>query len=137
MLGLFAVALLGRSLQLQVLDQQFLAEQGDMRYARVAKMPAHRGSVLDRFGEPLAVSSPVDTVWVNPPELAQATDEIPRLARALKRDPQRLAQRVTSNLDRQFLYVARHMDPSKAAEIKKLGIPGVYLLREYRRFYPN
>ncbi|MGB5132739.1 MAG: penicillin-binding transpeptidase domain-containing protein [Steroidobacteraceae bacterium] len=137
MLGLFAVALIGRSLQLQVLDQQFLAEQGDMRYARVAKMPAHRGAVLDRFGEPLAVSSPVDTVWVNPPELAQATDEIPRLARALKRDRQWLAQRVTSNLDRQFLYVARHMDPAKAAEIKALGIPGVYLLREYRRYYPN
>ena len=137
MLGLFAFALLGRALQLQVLDQQFLAEQGDMRYARVAKMPAHRGSVLDRFGEPLGVSSPVDTVWVNPPELAQATDDIPRLARALHRDPQWLAQRVTSSLDRQFLYVARHMDPSKASAIKALGIPGVYLLREYRRFYPN
>jgi cell division protein FtsI (penicillin-binding protein 3) len=137
MLGLFAIALLGRALQLQVLDQQFLAEQGDMRYARVAKMPAHRGSVLDRFGEPLAVSSPVDTVWVNPPELAQATDDIPRLARALHRDPQWLAQRVTSNLDRQFLYVARHMDPAEAAKIKALDIPGVYLLREYRRYFPN
>ncbi len=137
MLGLFAVALLGRALQLQVLDQQFLAEQGDMRYARIAKMPAHRGSVLDRFGEPLAVSSPVDTVWVNPPELAQATDDIPRLARALHRDPQWLAQRVTSNLDRQFLYVARHMDPADAQKIKALGIPGVYLLREYRRYFPN
>jgi cell division protein FtsI (penicillin-binding protein 3) len=137
LLGLFAFALLGRALQLQVLDQQFLAEQGDMRYARVAKMPAHRGSILDRFGEPLAVSSPVDTVWVNPPELAQATDDIPKLARALHRDPQWLAQRVTSNLDREFLYVARHMDPADAAQIKALGIPGVYLLREYRRYFPN
>lgn len=137
LLAAFALALLARALQLQVLDQQFLAEQGDMRYARVAKMAAHRGAVLDRFGEPLAVSSPVDTVWVNPPELAQATDEIPRLARALKRDSQWLAQRVTSNLDRQFLYVARHMDPAEAARIKALGIPGVYLLREYRRYYPN
>lgn len=137
MLGLFAFALLGRALQLQVLDQQFLHDQGNMRYARIAKMPAHRGSVLDRFGEPLAVSSPVDTVWVNPPELAQATDDIPRLARALHRDPQWLAQRVTSNLDRQFLYVARHMDPADAQKIRALGIPGVYLLREYRRYFPN
>ncbi len=136
-LVLFAGLLVGRAVQLQVLDQRFLAEQGDMCYARVAKMPAHRGAVLDRFGEPLAVSSPVDTVWVNPPELAQATDEIPRLARALKRDPQWLAQRVTSNLDRQFLYVARHMDPAEAARIRALGIPGVYLMREYRRYYPN
>lgn len=137
LLALFACLLLGRSLQLQVLDQRFLAEQGDMRYARVAKMPAHRGAVLDRYGEPLGVSSPVDTVWVNPPELAQASDQIPRLARALKRDPQWLAQRVTSSLDRQFLYVARHMDPADAAKIRALGIPGVYLLREYRRYYPN
>ena len=137
LLGLFAFALVGRALQLQVLDQQFLAKQGDMRYARVAKMPAHRGSILDRFGEPLAVSSPVDTVWVNPPELAQATDDIRKLARALHRDPQWLAQRVTSNLDREFLYVARHMDPADAAKIKALGIPGVYLLREYRRYFPN
>lgn len=132
-----ALVLLGRSVQLQVLDQQFFAEQGDMRHARVARMPAHRGAVLDRFGEPLAVSSPVDTVWVNPPEIAQAGDGIARLARALKRNRQWLAQRVTSNLDREFLYVARHMDPAEAAKIRALGIPGVYLMREYRRYYPN
>jgi cell division protein FtsI (penicillin-binding protein 3) len=132
-----ALVLLGRSVQLQVLDRQFLAEQGDMRHARVARMPAHRGAVLDRFGEPLAVSSPVDTVWVNPPEIAQAGDGIARLARALKRNRQWLAQRVTSNLDREFLYVARHMDPAEAAKVRALGIPGVYLMREYRRYYPN
>jgi len=136
-LALAALGLFVRSVELQVLDQQFLAEQGDMRHARVAQMPAHRGAVLDRFGEPLAVSSPVDTVWVNPPEFAQAPDGIAQLARALKRNGQWLAQRVTSNLDRQFLYVARHMDPADAAKIKALGIPGVYLLREYRRYYPN
>ncbi|MBX3704268.1 MAG: penicillin-binding protein 2 [Steroidobacteraceae bacterium] len=136
-LALAAVALFGRSVQLQVLDRQFLAEQGDMRHARVARMPAHRGVVLDRFGEPLAASSPVDTVWVNPQEFAQAGDGIAQLARVLKRDRQWLAQRVTSNLDRQFLYVARHMDPAEAAKVKALGIPGVYLMREYRRYYPN
>ena len=137
LLALAAVGLFSRSVQLQVLDQQFLAEQGDMRHARVAQMPAHRGAIIDRFGEPLAVSSPVDTVWVNPPEFAEAGDGIAKLARALKRNKQWLAQRVTSNLDRQFLYVARHMDPAEAAKIKALGIPGVYLLREYRRYYPN
>lgn len=136
-LALAAVGLFSRSVQLQVLDQQFFEEQGDMRHERVAQMPAHRGAILDRFGEPLAVSSPVDTVWVNPPEIAEAGDGIARLARALKRNRQWLAQRVTSSLDRQFLYVARHMDPAAAAKIKALGIPGVYLLREYRRYYPN
>ena len=136
-LALAALGLFARSVELQVLDQQFLAEQGDMRHARVAQMPAHRGAILDRFGEPLAVSSPVDTVWVNPPEFAEASDGIAKLAGELKRNKQWLAQRVTSNLDRQFLYVARHMDPAEAARIKALDIPGVYLLREYRRYYPN
>ena len=137
LLLLAALVLFGRAVQLQVLDQQFLARQADIRHARDAIMPAHRGAVLDRFGEPLAVSSPVDTVWVNPPEFAQAGEGIAKLARALKRNRQWLEQRVTSNLDREFLYVARHVDPAEAAKIKELGIPGVYLLREYRRYYPN
>ena len=136
-LALTALLLVGRSVQLQVLDQSFLAKQADMRHARTAKLEAHRGSIVDRFGEPLAVSSPVDTVWVNPPEFAEAGDGIARLARALKQNRQWLAQRVTSNLDRDFLYVTRHLEPDKAAMVRKLDIPGVYFLREYKRFYPN
>ncbi len=137
LLLLSALVLIGRSVQLQVFDQQFFAEQADMRHARNAKMIAHRGAILDRFGEPLAVSSPVDTVWVDPSEFAQAGDGIAKLARALKLNRQWLEQRVTSNLDREFLYVARHLDPDNAAEIKKLEIPGVRLLREYKRYFPN
>ena len=137
MLALTALVLLGRSVQLQVFDQQFIARQADMRHARVATMLAHRGAILDRFGEPLAVSSPVDTVWVNPPEFAEAGEGIARLARALKLNRQWLEQRVTSNLDREFLYVARHIEPDEAGKIRQLKIPGVYFLREYKRFYPN
>jgi cell division protein FtsI (penicillin-binding protein 3) len=136
-LALVACALAARAVHLQVLDQEFLAQEGDKRYLREAKMPAHRGTIVDRFGEPLAVSTPVDTVWVNPQVLAQAPDDITRLAKALDRDARWLAQRVTSNLDRQFLYVARHMDPADAAGVKALGIPGVELMREYKRYYPN
>jgi cell division protein FtsI (penicillin-binding protein 3) len=136
-LALIACALVARAVHLQVLDQEFLAQEGDKRYLREEKMAAHRGAVVDRFGEPLAVSTPVDTVWVNPQVLAQSPDEIPRLAKALERDSRWLAQRVTSNLDRQFLYVARHMDPAAAARVKALGIPGVELMREYKRYYPN
>jgi cell division protein FtsI (penicillin-binding protein 3) len=137
LLALTALALLGRSVQLQVLDQRFIAKQADMRHARTAKMVAHRGAILDRFGEPLAVSSPVDTVWVNPPEFAEAGDGVARLARELKLNRQWLGQRVASNLDRDFLYVARHLEPDEAERIRALGIPGVYLQREYKRYYPN
>lgn len=137
MLLAIGCGLVARAVELQVLDRQFLTDQGDRRFMRVARMPAYRGTITDRFGEPLAVSSPVDSVWVNPQEIAKSPDDIKGLARALNRDPQWLAQRVTSNLDREFLYVARHMDPAAAARIQALGISGTHLQREYRRYYPN
>src|SRR5208282_3433569 len=131
-----AVGLAARAFELQLLDHGFLAKQGDDRSMRVVKIEAHRGSITDRNGEPLAVSTPVDSVWVNPQELNDNIDQLPRLARALKEDQQTLARRITSNLDREFLYLVRHMPPEQAERIKALGVPGVYLLREYRRYYP-
>jgi len=129
-------ALLWRAVDLQLVDHGFLARQGDARFSRVLQIAAHRGTVTDRYGEPLAVSTPVDSIWVNPAELALAEEQIPRLAGALALDRQELARRVTSNLDREFLYLARGRQPAEAAEIKALGIPGVYTSREYRRYYP-
>ena len=74
---------------------------------RVVKIAAHRGAITDRTGEPLAVSTPVDSVWVNPQELNENIDQLPKLAKALKQDQQLLARRITSNLDREFLYLER------------------------------
>ncbi len=131
-----ALALVARAVELQLVDHEFLRGQGDARYSRVARISAHRGTITDRFGEPLAVSTPVDAVWVNPRELSQAADQIPRLARALAKDKQWLARRVSSNLDRDYLVIARPVHPDLGARIKALEIPGVYLDREYRRYYP-
>ncbi len=131
-----AVGLAARAVELQLLDHGFLAKQGDDRSMRVVKIAAHRGAITDRSGEPLAVSTPVDSVWVNPQELNDNIDQLPKLAKALKQDQQLLARRITSNLDREFLYLERHMPPEQAEHIKALGIPGVNLLREYRRYYP-
>ncbi|HLY51857.1 MAG TPA: penicillin-binding transpeptidase domain-containing protein [Steroidobacteraceae bacterium] len=135
-LALAAAALLWRAVNLQLVDHGFLARQGDARFTRVLQIAAHRGTITDRYGEPLAVSTPVDSIWVNPVELAAATEQIPRLASALGLDRQELARRITSNLDREFLYLARGRQPAEAAEIKALGVPGVYTSREYRRYYP-
>ena len=139
LIGLLAACALGlvyRAVNLQLVDHGFLAKEGDARFSRVLEIAAHRGTITDRYGEPLAVSTPVDSIWVNPGELALATDQIPRLAKALSLDRQELARRITSNLDREFLYLARHRQPAEAAQIKALGIPGVYTSREYRRYYP-
>ena len=131
-----ATGLAARAVELQLVEHGFLARQGDQRSMRVVKIAAHRGAITDRNGEPLAESTPVDSIWVNPQELNDNIDQLPRLARALKEDQQTLARRITSNLDREFLYLERQMPPEQAAKIKALGIPGVNTLREYRRYYP-
>jgi len=135
-LVLIATGLVARAVDLQVLDEGFLEGQGDARYTRVAKLTANRGGIYDRNGEPLAASMPVDTVWACPPDVMKAADQIPRLAEALNRDKKWLTQVITSNLDREFIYLVRHMRPSDAEQVAALKIPGVYLLREYQRFYP-
>ncbi len=132
-----AGGLVYRAVNLTLVDHTFLAKEGDARFSRVVQIAAHRGTITDRYGEPLAVSTPVDSIWINPKELALAPDQIPRLASALKLDRQELARKVTSNLDREFVYLARHREPREAEQIKALGIPGVYLSREYRRYYPS
>lgn len=135
-LVLIATGLVARAVDLQLLDEGFLEGQGDARYTRIAKLTANRGDIYDRNGEPLAASMPVDTVWANPSEVMKAADQIPRLAEALNRDKKWVTQLITSNLDREFVYLVRHMRPSDAAQVKELKIPGVYLQREYQRFYP-
>ena len=138
-LGLIALGawlLAARAVELQLVDHTFLAKQGDERSIRVVKIAAHRGAITDRNGEPLAISTPVDSVWVNPQEINDNIDQLPRLARALHQDEQSLARHITSHLDREFLYLVRDMPPADAERIKALDIPGVYLLREYERFYP-
>ena len=102
-----AIGLAARAVELQLLDHGFLAKQGDDRSMRVVKIAAHRGAITDRNGEPLAISTPVDSVWVNPQEIDENIDQLPQLGKALKEDQQSLARRVTSNLDREFLYLAR------------------------------
>jgi cell division protein FtsI (penicillin-binding protein 3) len=128
--------LVARAVDLQLLDDGFLESQGDARFTRKAKLYANRGGIYDRNGEALAASMPVDTVWVVPREVMKAADRIQPLAEALNRDENWLKQVLTSNLDRDFLYLVRHMRPSDAAQVAALEIPGVYLLREYTRFYP-
>jgi cell division protein FtsI (penicillin-binding protein 3) len=129
------VMLGARAVNLQFVDQAFFARQGDARQMREVDIVAHRGSILDRRGEPLAVSSPVDSVWANPRELRNSPAEIPKLAKAVGRDPDWLMRAATSQRG-EFMYLRRHMAPAEAQAVMQLGIPGVHLQREYRRFYP-
>lgn len=137
-LAVATVLLLGRAVYLQVAQRDFLQTEGFNRYQRLMTIPANRGMILDRNGEPLAISTPVDSVWVNPQELlTQAQDKVPALASALTFDPADLAKRLKQRADRQFFFLRRHIDPSDSANVTAMDIPGVYIQREYQRFYPT
>ncbi|MCH9695055.1 MAG: penicillin-binding protein 2 [Gammaproteobacteria bacterium] len=134
--ALVASSLVARAVHLQVLDTEFLNRQADTRHLRTESISAHRGSILDRNGEPLAISSPVDSIWVNPQKFAPAVDKIPHLARALDLQADQLIRRITRSMDKEFLYLKRHVSPESAAVVMAMELPGVNVQREYHRYYP-
>ena len=136
LLSACVLGLVVRSADLQLFDDGSLLKEGRARSSRVSDIAAHRGTIYDRNGEPLAISTPVDTVVIDPQELIQATDQIPKLAEALNRETKWVEEKLSSNLDRNFVYLQRHMNPKDAAQVKALNIKGVNLKREYRRYYP-
>jgi cell division protein FtsI (penicillin-binding protein 3) len=133
------IALVGRVLSLQILDTErgyeFLQSQGEMRSVRTAEIPAYRGVITDRRGEPLAVSTPVISIWGNPSVLADSS-RLPELAAALGLELATLQERLARYEGKQFMYLQRHMVPEDARKILALKIMGVSGEREYRRFYP-
>ncbi|MDC0664085.1 peptidoglycan D,D-transpeptidase FtsI family protein [Marinobacter sp. SS21] len=137
--GVFLVVvgvLAWRLVDLHVVDQEFLRRQGDVRTIRVETVDAHRGMVTDRYGEPLAVSTPVQTVWANPSEMNPDDPRLTNAARLLALSEAELRSRIRRYSERRFIYVQRKVQPSLAREVMALQIPGLYSRREYQRFYP-
>jgi cell division protein FtsI (penicillin-binding protein 3) len=126
----------GRVLYLQSINNEFLVAQADDRHLRTVEISAHRGDITDRHGEPLAVSTPLDSIWANPQQLKTELARLPDLARVLELDPEWLVRRVTSNLNREFVFLKRRLSPARAVEVLQLGIPGVGTTREYGRYHP-
>ncbi|WP_343223459.1 penicillin-binding protein 2 [Lysobacter sp. GX 14042] len=136
-LALCGIALVARAFHVQVVDNEFYLRQGDARALRELPIATSRGMITDRNGEPLAVSTPVESLWANPQELLQHTDRIGELAAALSVPADTLASRLSQRADKEFMYLRRRINPAAAGEVLELGIPGVYSQREYRRFYPQ
>lgn len=128
--------LIGRAVHLQQYERQFLQREGIARYQRVISTPAHRGMILDRNGEVLAISTPVDSVWANPRELTHSAEQLNAVAQLLGFDRARLSQRLAAHSDKEFVYLKRHIDPDLASQILDVGAAGINLQREYRRYYP-
>lgn len=134
----FPVALIDRLATLQVFNGErgvkFLQEEGDNRSIRVLEVPASRGMITDRRGEPLAVSTPVVSLWVDPAALDPGSVE--PLAKAMEMRPSELRQKLNDYEGKRFMFLARRLPPVKARKVLALGIIGVHEQRDYRRYYP-
>jgi cell division protein FtsI (penicillin-binding protein 3) len=134
LLVVFAL-LAARSLYLQRIDRSFLQEQGSSRYSRNLEVPAHRGKILDRAGDPLAISTPVKAIWAWPDKVEATPAQLSKLAAALELPPAALSAKLSGGAD--FVYLRKGVPPEIAARVAKLGISGIHDDDEYRRYYPG
>ena len=137
--GVFALAtfLLGlRLFQLTILDNDFLIKEGIKRAERTQPIPTTRGAILDRNGEPLAISSPVPSIWIDPSLSEFSSTQITEIASVLSLDNGLLEQKIRKSTQRRFMYLKRRVTPRVAEEVRQLEIPGVHIDAEYNRFYP-
>ena len=139
---LFALLLIGlgalmvRAVYLQGIHNDFLQQKGDARYGRVVAISAHRGMITDRHGEPLAISTPVESVWASPQDVEATPQQVKQLARILGMGVEEVKSRL-SDTSRDFVYLKRQLPPEQAEKVAGLKIPGVSMSREYRRYYPD
>ena len=127
--------LLGRGVYLQGIHNDFLQKKGNARYSRVIEVSAHRGMISDRNGEPLAVSTPVESVWASPPDVEADQRQVKKLAQILGMDIEEVKNRLFDT-SRDFVYLKRLLPPDQVEKVVSLNLPGISLQREYRRYYP-
>jgi cell division protein FtsI (penicillin-binding protein 3) len=132
---LFALLVL-RLTQLQILETDFLQNESAKRVIRDHNIPAYRGMIVDRNNEPLAVSTPVKSIWANPKQILKDAVDISAIAPLLEIKVSELKKHINKNANREFIYLKRHMFPGQADKIAKLNLPGIGLEQEYKRFYP-
>lgn len=128
--------LLARAVYLQGIHNDFLQQKGDARYGRVVDLDAHRGMITDRYGEPLAISTPVESIWTSPQDAEATPQQLKQLAQALGMGTEEVKSRMFDT-SRDFVYLKRQMPPEQAQKVMQLDIAGVSDRREYRRYYPG
>lgn len=134
---LIVLALFVRMVNLTMWQKEFLQKQGESRSKRIISIPGLRGMIQDRNGFPLAISSPVDSVWINPQEFSLTHENAALLANKIGLPEKEVYDHILLYKNKSFVYIKRELNPSVAEAVKTLGIPGVYLQQEYKRFYPD
>lgn len=137
LLLLCLIGLLWRLFDLSIVKRAFLQGQGDARTLRTVIIPAYRGMIFDRDGEPLAISTPVNSIWVNPQEFTATNVDLIKLSNLLNLSKNDLEKRINKASDHEFVYLKRGVNPRIGDAVKALKIPGVYLQPEFRRYYPE
>lgn len=134
-LTLGLLALIVRSAYLQVVNNDFLQEKGEARYSRIIELSAHRGKLVDRDGIALAISTPVESVWASPPSVKISNQELRQLANILEMSEATLMKKL-KDMSRDFVYLKRQLPPEQIEKVVAMKLPGISLMREYRRYYP-
>ncbi len=130
------VSLAARAAYLQVMTNDFLQKQGEMRYERTIELPASRGKIVDRNGIVLATSLPAKSIWADPSGLGEAAPRLGELAKLLGVSEAELRKRVADE-DKTFVYLKRQVDHDVAERVANLSLPGVHARNEYKRHYPT
>ena len=135
LVGLAFAGLLGRAIYVQVLHTEFFQKQGEARYAHTLELPASRGRINDRTGQVLAASVAVPSIWAIPKEVDADPAKRQQLAKALGMSNKELEAKL--NPETRFVWLKRLADDDTAAQVKALGLKGIFQDREYRRKYPE
>ena len=141
LLWIMGLAVIWRAVDQQVYQTDFLKHEGERRHLRVVEVPAHRGMIQDRRGEPLAVSAPVDSIWANPRVISTDKKDLAPIAKLLGQDVKELQRLLRKKSDRSFVYLKRRANPDLSAKVMQVAqknkLAGIDVQREYRRFYPS
>jgi len=128
--------LIARSVFLQGIHNDFLQQKGDARYGRVVDINAHRGMITDRYGEPLAISTPVESIWISPQDVEATPLQVKQLAQTVGMNVDEVRNRLFDTTH-DFVYLKRQLPPEQAEKVVKLELAGVSSRHEYRRYYPG
>jgi cell division protein FtsI (penicillin-binding protein 3) len=133
----FAILLLGRLYDLTVLDRAFLQHQGDARSLRTVTIPTFRGMIIDRTGQPLAISTPVQSIWINPKNFHANKKQLNQLASLLDLNQSNLNKKLEAFKGKEFFYLKRQITPMLSEKIMQLKIEGLHSQQEFKRYYPE
>ena len=135
----FAVSglMMWRAVDLQLTDHEILKDRGDATHLRVVEIQANRGMITDRLGQPLAITTPISSVWAVPKQLWRQQSRWSDLANVLGTNTDHLRTLIEPRINREFIYLKRHVTPKVAAQAIALNVKGVALMQESRRYYPT